>query len=80
MVIKVIIKGFKNVDGKCEVGIRNCLKYNKDGTCSECKPNYSLLMNECKHNILLGCKIEKQDHTCKECWKPFRKNGDHCDV
>ena len=37
-------------------------------------------MNECKHNLLLGCKVENSDRSCKECWKPFYLNDKHCDI
>lgn len=31
-------------------------------------------------NTLLGCKRTKSDHTCLECWPPFKLNGEHCEV
>ena len=30
--------------------------------------------------MLLGCRTEEQDHTCKECFEPFRMVGNHCSI
>ena len=70
--------GFRRVDGQCKTGVKYCEEYHQDGTCKKCNIEYSLIFSECKHNSLLGCKIEQSDHTCSECHKPFTLENRQC--
>ena len=37
-------------------------------------------MNECKHNLLLGCEKETQNHSCRKCYEPFELKNGVCDI
>lgn len=80
MVQVIFISGFRRVDGGCKTGFKNCQKYDENGKCADCKNDYSLVLGHCRHNFLLGCRLEEADHTCKDCFAPFKKNGNHCDI
>lgn len=70
--------GYVKSQGTCKVGVKYCEEYNTDSTCKKCTIEYSLIFNECKHNLLLGCKVEQSDHTCSECYKPFVLQNYQC--
>lgn len=70
--------GYRRVNGACQVGVKFCEEYNSDNTCKRCNIEYSLILDQCKHNFLLGCKIEQSDHTCSECHKPFQLENYQC--
>jgi hypothetical protein len=72
--------GFRVSDGSCVRGVKNCEKYASDGTCEECRSGFSFIAESCKRNLLLGCKSERPDHTCTDCWEPFKLNQDHCSI
>lgn len=78
MVNNGVMVGFRRVDGKCAIGSHNCAKYDDNGKCADCKNDYSLVLGHCRHNFLLGCRLEEADHTCKDCFSPFTMNGNHC--
>ena len=68
------------MNGNCEVGIKNCRTYRNEKECLECKDDYSLIFGQCRHNLLLGCRSEKEGHSCSECFPPFQLNINHCDI
>ena len=70
--------GFRKVGDICKVGKKYCSKYDNEDRCSKCNNDYSLILGECRHNSLLGCKVEQPDHTCSECFKPFVLENYHC--
>jgi hypothetical protein len=72
--------GFIQSSGSCLPGVKNCEEYNSDNTCKQCLTEYSLIFNECKHNYLLGCKVEQADHTCSECHKPYLLDSYRCTI
>ena len=62
----------------CKVGTLNCDSYDDAGKCKKCSNEYSLIFGECKHNSLLGCKVEDENHSCRQCYKPFVLENNHC--
>ncbi|CAM6005797.1 unnamed protein product [Sphagnum balticum] len=70
--------GYIRTNGTCALGVKYCQQYGTAGECNQCDPDYSLVLNECKHNYLLGCKNEQPDHTCQECYHPFELQNYHC--
>ena len=58
--------------------MKYCSEYDTEGKCKKCDNEYSLIFGECRHNILLGCKVEQADHTCLECFKPFQLDNYQC--
>ena len=72
--------GYIKKGGKCEVGIKECAEYTKDGSCALCNEEYSLMFGECRHNLLLGCKVELSDHRCSECYAPFELDSYSCGI
>lgn len=45
-----------------------------------CNEEYSLMFGECRHNLLLGCKVELSDHRCAECYSPFELDSYSCGI
>ncbi len=80
MVILNIITGFKRVGGTCKLTTKYCAKYGNNDECIDCENDYSLVLGRCRHNFLLGCRVETEDHSCKECFAPYSSNGNHCDI
>ena len=62
------MKGYRREKGVCEKGIKDCRVYDAEGKCDECDPYFSLILNECRPDWHLGCKIKNRVHECLECW------------
>ena len=60
--------------------MKNCEAYSEEGECQKCRSDHSLVLGACRHNLLLGCRTEQEDHSCKECFAPFKLNANHCDI
>lgn len=39
-----------------------------------------MIYGKCRHNLLLGCKVELNDHRCKECFAPFELSEYNCGI
>lgn len=76
----ICAEGFNQNNGKCILGISNCASYDAQNLCIKCVDDYSLILSECRHNTLLGCKTEAFSHTCDICYFPFELNRNHCDI
>jgi hypothetical protein len=48
--------GFYLLNSSCNKGVKNCATYDIQGKCSQCNVEYTLVLSECRHNSLLGCK------------------------
>ena len=70
--------GFVRKGGRCEKGVRECVEYGKDGKCVACAHEFSLVFDECRHDFLLGCREELDDHRCKECFAPYELDNFQC--
>ena len=51
-----LILGFILKDGKCVQGVDHCREYDEKNNCKHCARGYSLVLDQCLDNYVLGCK------------------------